>query len=41
MGNPIHRAGNTLSVFKKDYSAGRWLLYRDANMLTTTVSSHS
>ena len=30
-GTPIKRSGNTLSIFQK--RAGRWLLFRDANML--------
>jgi hypothetical protein len=30
-GAPIKRAGNTLSIFQK--RAGKWLLYRDANLL--------
>ena len=30
-GTPIKRSGNTLSIFQK--RGGRWLLYRDANML--------
>ena len=30
-GNPVQRAGYTLSVMKKE--SGRWLIYRDANML--------
>jgi len=29
--NPIHRAGHTLTIFRK--VGGRWLLSRDANML--------
>ncbi|HEX3624435.1 MAG TPA: SgcJ/EcaC family oxidoreductase [Verrucomicrobiae bacterium] len=32
-GPPKHRAGPVLSVFRKEKD-GRWLLYRDANMLT-------
>lgn len=31
-GPAVKRAGNTLSILKKQ--AGAWLLYRDANMLT-------
>jgi uncharacterized protein (TIGR02246 family) len=31
-GEPIRRAGHTLSVFRK--TGGRWLLARDANLLT-------
>ncbi len=31
-GTSIHRAGRTLTIFKKD--AGRWRLHRDANLLT-------
>jgi len=31
-GEPIRRAGHTLTVFRK--SGGRWLLARDANLLT-------
>ena len=30
-GNTTRRAGNTLSILRK--SAGRWVLFRDANML--------
>jgi uncharacterized protein (TIGR02246 family) len=30
-GRPIKRAGNTLSILRKE--SGRWVLYRDANML--------
>lgn len=30
-GNPVKRAGYTLSILKKE--SGRWLIYRDANML--------
>jgi uncharacterized protein (TIGR02246 family) len=33
-GDPIERAGNTLTIFNK--IDGRWLLARDANLLTTT-----
>lgn len=29
---PVTRAGHTLSIFRKEH--GRWLLARDANMLT-------
>jgi len=29
---PIHRSGPTLTVFKK--TGGRWLLYRDANLIS-------
>ena len=32
-GSPTQRAGHTLSVFRKE-SDGRWVLFRDANMLT-------
>ncbi|WP_211251652.1 YybH family protein [Andreprevotia chitinilytica] len=32
-GEPVHRAGNTLTVFEK--RNGGWLLSRDANMLVT------
>lgn len=32
-GSPIRRAGNILSVFRKEHD-GRWVLFRDANMLT-------
>lgn len=31
---PVRRSGNVLSVFRKR-DDGRWVLYRDANMLTT------
>ena len=31
-GEPIRRAGHTLTVFRK--TGGRWLLARDANLLT-------
>jgi uncharacterized protein (TIGR02246 family) len=34
-GRPMRRAGHTLSVLRK--VAGRWLLARDANMLTPVV----
>jgi len=30
-GTPIKRSGNTLSILKKQ--SGKWLLYRDANLL--------
>lgn len=30
-GTPIKRSGNTLSILQKQ--AGKWLLYRDANLL--------
>ena len=33
-GQPIRRAGHTLSILKKQ--GGKWLLARDANMLTVT-----
>jgi len=33
-GTPMTRAGHILSVFRKEPD-GRWVLYRDANMLTT------
>ena len=32
-GKPMHRAGNILSVFRREPN-GRWVLFRDANMLT-------
>jgi uncharacterized protein (TIGR02246 family) len=32
-GSPMHRAGHVLSVFRKELD-GRWLLFRDANVLT-------
>ncbi|HEU5047866.1 MAG TPA: SgcJ/EcaC family oxidoreductase [Rickettsiales bacterium] len=32
-GDPIHRNGHTLTLFKKDVD-GKWKLARDANMLT-------
>ncbi len=32
-GAAVRRAGNTLSIFRKE-SDGRWVLARDANMLT-------
>jgi uncharacterized protein (TIGR02246 family) len=32
-GEPKHRAGNILSVFRKEPD-GRWVLFRDANLLT-------
>ena len=32
-GVPNHLAGNILSIFRKEPD-GRWVLYRDANMLT-------
>jgi ketosteroid isomerase-like protein len=31
-GTPVKRAGNTLSILQKQ--AGRWVIVRDANMLT-------
>jgi uncharacterized protein (TIGR02246 family) len=31
-GTPMHRAGHTLSIFRK--TAGRWQLARDANLLS-------
>lgn len=34
---PMSRAGNTLTVFTK--RGGRWLLYRDANLLVPVTSS--
>jgi len=33
---PVKRGGNTLSIFKKD--SGRWILFRDANMLAVVSS---
>jgi ketosteroid isomerase-like protein len=30
---PTHREGNVLSVFRKEPD-GRWVLFRDANLLT-------
>jgi uncharacterized protein (TIGR02246 family) len=30
---PMHRAGNILSVFRREPD-GRWVLFRDANLLT-------
>jgi uncharacterized protein (TIGR02246 family) len=33
-GSPSQRAGHILSVFRKEPD-GRWVLFRDANMLTT------
>jgi uncharacterized protein (TIGR02246 family) len=33
-GTPIYRAGYTLTILRKDGS-GKWLLARDANLLTT------
>ena len=35
-GSTAKRVGNTLSIFRK--SAGRWLLFRDANMLAAVPS---
>lgn len=32
-GQPVRRAGHILSVFRKEPD-GRWVLFRDANMLT-------
>jgi uncharacterized protein (TIGR02246 family) len=32
-GAPMHRAGNILSVFRREPD-GRWALFRDANLLT-------
>jgi len=34
-GQPIRRAGHTLSILKKQ--GGKWLLARDANMLTVEL----
>ena len=34
-GTPSKRAGHTLSVFRKEPD-GRWVLFRDANLLTAT-----
>ena len=31
-GAPVKRAGNTLSVLRKE-AGGKWVLFRDANML--------
>jgi uncharacterized protein (TIGR02246 family) len=36
-GRQIKRSGNTLSIFRKEN--GRWVLYRDANMLTEEKNS--
>jgi uncharacterized protein (TIGR02246 family) len=33
-GGPQHRAGNILSVFRKEPD-GRWVLFRDANLLAS------
>lgn len=38
-GTSVRRAGDVLSVFEK--RAGRWLLVRDANMLSHSASSTS
>ena len=35
-GTPLHRSGYTLTIFRKEPD-GRWLLCRDANLLTTEV----
>lgn len=32
-GAPMHRAGNILSIFRREPD-GRWVLFRDANLLT-------
>jgi uncharacterized protein (TIGR02246 family) len=34
-GAPVVRTGHTLTIFRKE--GGRWLLARDANMLTTVT----
>jgi len=39
-GAAVTRAGNTLTIFKKQ-SGGRWVLVRDANMLTAGPGSGS
>jgi len=36
-GRQIKRSGNTLSIFRKEN--GRWVLYRDANMLAEEKTS--
>lgn len=36
-GPPMRRAGHILSVFRKEPD-GRWVLFRDANMLTAQVA---
>jgi uncharacterized protein (TIGR02246 family) len=36
-GEPVKRAGSTLSIFRKDN--GTWLLYRDANMLAVETGT--
>jgi uncharacterized protein (TIGR02246 family) len=35
-GTPVHRAGYTLSVFRRE-PGGAWKLARDANLVTTTA----
>jgi len=37
-GNPVRRSGNTLSIFRREPS-GRWVLARDANLLTTEAKN--
>jgi uncharacterized protein (TIGR02246 family) len=37
-GTPLHRAGDILSVFKKEPD-GRWVLFRDANLLSAAAPS--
>lgn len=37
-GEPVRRAGHILSVFRKE-ADGRWVLFRDANMLTARERS--
>ena len=32
-GSPVRRSGPTLTIFRKD-TEGRWVLFRDANLLT-------
>lgn len=38
-GTPIKRAGNTLSILKKE--AGAWVIFRDANLLATVPAERS
>ena len=39
-GLPVRRSGNTLTIFQKQ-SDGRWVLIRDANMLTANPGAAS
>jgi len=39
-GTPMRRSGYTLTIFRKD-ADGRWVLFRDANLLTPEAASTS